>query len=439
MKIINSTITNEIDTGFKSYSMYTVENRAIPSAIDGFKPSARKLVYSMINDYQNKKVKVAELGGGLAKYNYHHGEASAMGAAVTLTADWNNNCPVFTGHGNFGSRLVQEAAAPRYIFASLSPEFKKYFIDTEVTSLSSDPENPEPAYYLPTIPWVLINGTQGIAVGFACNILPRSIKDVTVAVKKYLKDPKKFVKTQESITPSFPHFRGTVIQDQENLSAWYTQGIVEYVGKFTYRISELPIGYDREKYVEFLNDLVDSDKIKDFEDNCSEEGFCFDVKVTSVARDKIDADPIKFFKLRKSHTENITTLGIDGKLKLFDSVADLIAYFCDHRLLKFSEKIEYEKKQLNDQISLMTDKAKFIKMVIERKIDFRQLNRTQLLEVISSKVTNAEHGKSFINIPLYSCTTDAVASLEEKIKQCNVEHTTLCNTNPMERYLEVLK
>jgi DNA gyrase/topoisomerase IV subunit A len=438
MKIIESSISNEIDSGFKAYSMYTVENRAIPSAIDGVKPAARKLIYSMLTEHSNKKVKVAELGGGLAKYNYHHGEESAMGAVVTLTADWNNNCPIFTGHGNFGSRLVQEAAGSRYIFCTLSPEFKKYFIDTEVTSKSPDPENPEPAYYLPTIPWVLVNGTQGIAVGFACNILPRSIKDLTVAVKKYLKDPKKFLKAQEAIAPTFPHFRGTVTQDTENTATWYTEGIVEYVGKFTYKISELPVGYDRAKYVEFLNDLLDAEKIKDYEDNCSEEGFCFDVKVTAIARDKIDTDPIKFFKLRKSHTENITTLGTDGKLKLFDSAADLLAYFCDHRLEKFEEKIAYEKFELLAQISLMTDKAKFIKMVVDRKIDFRQLNKEQLLEVIRTKVTIAEHGKSFINIPLYSCTTDAVESLEEKIRQCTIEHTVLTKTNPMERYLSVL-
>jgi DNA gyrase/topoisomerase IV subunit A len=438
MKIIESTISNEIDTGFKAYSLYTVENRAIPSVIDGFKPAARKLVYSMLTEHNNKKVKVAELGGGLAKYNYHHGEDSAMGAVITLTADWNNNCPVFTGHGNFGSRLVQEAAGARYIFCTLSPEFKKYFIDTEVTTKSPDPENPEPAYYLPTIPWVLVNGTQGIAVGFACNILPRSVKDVSAAVKKYLKDPKKFLKAQESIAPTFPHFRGAVLQDDINPATWFTEGLVEYAGKLTYRISELPVGYDREKYVEFLNGLLDSDVIKDYEDNCSEEGFCFDVKVTALARDKIDSDPIKFFKLRKSHTENITTLDIKGKLKLFSGIADLIAYFCDHRLEKFGEKIAYEKKELTDQINLMSDKIKFIKMVIDRKIDFRTLNKTQLLEVISTKITEAEYGKSFIAIPLYSCTTDAVESLVDKIKQCTAEHKVLCSTNQMERYLSVL-
>jgi len=77
-------------------------------------------------------------------------------------------------------------------------------------------------------------------------------------------------------------------------------------------------------------------------------------------------------------------------------------------------------------------------MVIDRKIDFRQLNRTQLIEVIETKITKADYGKNFINIPLYGCTTDAVAALEEKISMCNTEHKSLCQTNPMERYLSVL-
>ena len=112
MKIEPRTLTQIIDTEFREFSMYTIENRAIPSVIDGLKPTQRKLLYAMITEYKGHKTKVAELGGGLAKMNYHHGEGSAQGAAIGLGSDWNNNAPVFTGHGNFGSRLVPEAAAP---------------------------------------------------------------------------------------------------------------------------------------------------------------------------------------------------------------------------------------------------------------------------------------------------------------------------------------
>lgn len=71
MQIIEHTTTNIIDTELREYSMYTIENRAIPSAIDGLKPTHRKLIYSMVNDYRGSKTKVAELGGGLVKLNLY--------------------------------------------------------------------------------------------------------------------------------------------------------------------------------------------------------------------------------------------------------------------------------------------------------------------------------------------------------------------------------
>lgn len=429
-------ISEIVDTDLLNYAMYVLQNRAIPSAIDGFKMGGRKLVYSMLTDYPTRKVKVAELAGSIAKYGYHHGETSAEGATITLTADWNNNCPIFTGHGNFGSRLIQEAAAARYIYVSLSPEFKKYFIDAEIAPKCADEENPEPAHYLPIIPWVLILGISGIAVGFATNILPRSISDITVAVKKCLKDPQKFLKANESIKPTFPQFKGTIVNEDDT---WKTQGIIEYIGKYTYKITELPVGYDRETYVKFLNDLVDTDKIKDYEDNCSEEGFGFSVKVNSTQKLKIDTDPLKYFKLVKSHSENLTTLGVDGKLKIFNSVAELVHYFCEYRLKKFEDKIEYEKTVLRSDIEQLTDKIKFIKLVINGKIDFKKLTKSELLQVINKVITPKEHGKSLINIPMWNCTVDTLEALEAKIKENQDSLVKLEKTTPLMRYIQVLK
>ncbi len=438
MNITNKSITEVIDTDLLDYSMYVLQNRAIPSAIDGFKSGGRKLVYAMVNDYPTRKVKVAELAGSIAKYGFHHGESSAEGAAVTLTADWNNNCPVFTGHGNFGSRLIQEAAASRYIFVSLSPEFKKYFIDAEVTSKSFDEESPEPQHYLPIVPWVLVQGISGIAVGFACNILPHSIKDLSSSVKSYLKNPAKYIKDQPVITPTFPHFKGDVTQESDDGLSWSTTGLIEYIGKYTYKISELPVGYDREQYVNILNDLIDADKIKDYEDGCSEDGFGFLVKVSTAQKEKIDNDPIKYFKLKKNHTQNLTTLGTDGKLKIFKSTADLIAYFCNYRLQKFNDKIEYEKNELTVDIEQMSDKVKFIKLVIAGKVDFKKLTKIQLLDFIAEKITTKDHGKLLINIPLWNCTQDVLEALEMKIKECSNSYNLLLKTSSLSRYLEVL-
>lgn len=414
MNIQERTLTDIIDRELREFSMYTIESRAIPSAIDGLKPTARKLLYAMINEYKGNKTKVAELGGGLAKLNYHHGETSAQGAAVSLAQDWNNNAPLFVGHGNFGSRLVTDAAAPRYIFASLSENFKKYFIDTEVAPKAFDPENPEPAFYLPIIPWVLVNGISGIAVGFKTDILPRSPASLIAATKECIKNPEKYLKANKPITPSFPSFKGSISQMTD--TQWKTSGVIEYVGKYLYKISELPIGFDRASYVELLNDMVDKDLIRDYDDCCSKDGFGFEIKVSMHQKAAIDKDPLKYFKLEKSHTEILTTLGHDGKLKIFDSVAQLVYYFVKYRITKFADKIAYDINQNEVAANEMRLKAKFIKLVISQAIDFRKCTKQQLLDFIADKVSPEDFAKRFVNIPLYECTQDEVDKLEKNIE-----------------------
>lgn len=430
-KIIERTLTDVIDTELRAYSMYTIEQRAIPSAIDGFKIVHRKLVYHMLTEFGNKKVKVSDVGS-ISRFNYHHGESSAQAAVVTLAAPWNNNAPIFDGHGNFGSRLINDAAAARYIFVTLSDHFKKFFIDEEVAPKSPDPDNPEPAFYLPIIPWVLANGISGIAVGFKTDILPRSIKSLIKATSDCLKNPERFLNDNKPIAPTFPDFKGSVEHIAGN--QWKTKGLIEYVGKYTYKITEVPIGVDRETYINFLNGLIDKDLIRDYEDNCSSDGFGFSVKVSSQQKAEIDLDPFKYFKLEKSHTEILTTLGADGKLKIFDTVAQLIHYFVSYRTGKFGDKIQYDLEKIEQELQELRDKVKFIKLVINRKVDFRTSTKQQLLDYVIANVTDLDHGKKFINIPLYECTQDEVNKLEQKIADKEIYQRELLKLTPETLY-----
>lgn len=406
------TVAEIIDSEYLEYSMYTLEQRAIPSAIDGLKPVQRKILYAMVNEHGGKKVKLNDLGS-ISKLNYHHGEVSAIAAAVGMSQDWSNNAPLFDGHGSFGSRIIQEAAAPRYIYASLSDYYKKFFCDVEVAPKSFDVENPEPAYYLPIIPWILINEISGISVGFKTSILPRSIKDITNATKAYLKNPKRFLEANEPIKPTYPHFKGNVVSHSEH--QWKTQGLIKYVGKNYFEISELPIGVDRETYVTYLNELSDKDLIKDYEDQCSKNGFGFKIKVTIAQKEAIDKDPLKYFKLEKIHTEILTTLGHDGKLKIFGSVAELIGYFCDFRLSMFQKKIDYDTAQLKDEIERLTDKQKFISDVVDDEIPLRVTSKEEMLEYVRKWITDKEYGKQFVNIPVYEFTSNHVLKLKSEI------------------------
>lgn len=408
-EVTQKTVHALIDVDYRAYSMYVLENRAIPSAIDGCKIVQRKLLHSMLSS-GGGKIKVAELGGGLSSYGYLHGEASAQQAAVKMAQSWSNNVPIFEGHGNFGSRLVPEAAAPRYIYASLNKEFSKYFGDIEVCPKSIDPDNPEPRHYLPTIPWVLVNGIKGIAVGFATNILPRAPADLAIQCKNYIQtgtiDP--------VIMPTFPSFRGGVVHTGDN--KFKTVGIIESNGTRGYVISELPIGYDREQYIELLCNLVDSGKIADFQDMCSKDGFRFTIKVNRAQREAIEATGInKVFGLETSFSENLTTLDADGKLRVFANTSDLIKYFCDYRLQKCADKLEYDINRCAEKIDFLEDKVKFIQAVIEEKINFRSTTKQQLIDFICNNITTAAYGAKFISIPLYECTKDLVDSLMDEL------------------------
>lgn len=421
-QITAKSVTEMIDTEYRAFSMYVLENRAIPSAIDGCKIVQRKLLYSMLKN-GGGKIKVAELGGGLSSYGYLHGEASAQQAAVKMAQSWANNVPIFEGHGNFGSRLVPEAAAPRYIYASLSSDFNRYFSDVEVCPPSDDPDNPEPKHYLPVIPWVLVNGIKGIAVGFATNILPRSPLALAEQCKQYLTTGE----LDPVIIPTFPAFRGTVTHVADN--KFKTTGIVEARGSRGYVISELPIGYDREQYIELLCGLVDSDKITDFQDMCSEEGFSFQIKTSRAQKDAIDQQgPIKVFGLETSFSENLTTLDANGKLRVFANTSDLIRYFCDYRLHKYDDKIAYDVDRCADRIDFLQHKIQFIQDIIDEKIDFKQTTKRQLLDYIKTNITLADYGSKFINIPVYECTRDLVDSLMNELAKAKKNLVQLSKT-----------
>ena len=180
-------ITQLIDTQYKDYAKYVLYSRAIPHMIDGLKPSQRKILYTALKTAKGARIKTASLSGNvISQANYHHGDASLNEAITKMVQPFVNNVPLLRGHGSFGSRLVPEAAAARYTYVQTHTNFEQYFADTMVTETSVDPEDPEPAFYLPIIPWVLVNGIKGIAVGFATEIQPHDPKELAKLCSAHL-------------------------------------------------------------------------------------------------------------------------------------------------------------------------------------------------------------------------------------------------------------
>lgn len=433
MSEVQKTVSSIIDEEYKDYAMYVIESRALPSYIDGFKPTTKKLLYAMLNHFKGKKHKVVEIGGSLSSVaNYHHGETSAMGAVVTMTADWNNNVPIFKGYGNFGSRLIQEASAPRYIFAELNNEFYKYFSDFDVMTKNKDMDNPEPQQYLANIPFVLVNGVEGIAVGFACKFLPHDVKDIAKACLNVVNGDE----NKQELIPSFPHFKGTVIKVDE--TQYITKGIVERTKPNKFLITEVPIGYDRNEYFTLLDDLMTSGKIQNFKDCCDENGFRFEI---TVEKDKADSiDPYSLFKLEKSITENYTAIDENGNLIIFKDKDEIVRRFVDFRIGKIQEQLNFDIDKINREIAFLESKEKFISLVVNAEINIKNMTKDVLVSYCEQNVmvNGCENINGIITMPIYDMTSDKVQILKKEIEKKKKEVNKLQKTNPKDIFIERL-
>jgi DNA topoisomerase-2 len=144
--------------------------RSIPSAVDGLKPSQRKVLFSCFKRKLTDEIKVAQLAGYVSEHSaYHHGEASLHGTIVNMAQNYcgSNNLNLLVPSGQFGTRLLggKDAASPRYIFTKLDPLARLVFHKDDealINYLDDDGLSIEPDHYVPIIPMVLVNGCDGI-------------------------------------------------------------------------------------------------------------------------------------------------------------------------------------------------------------------------------------------------------------------------------------
>ena len=425
-------ISELIDGKYKDYSKYVLYSRAIPHMIDGLKPSQRKILFTALKTAKNSRIKTASLSGNtISQANYHHGDASLNEAITKMVQVHSNNIPLLEGEGSFGSRLVPDAAAPRYTFVKMSANFDKYFADTMVADKSGDPEDPEPEFYLPIIPWVLVNGVKGIAVGFATEIQPRNPKEISKLCQAYLSGKNI---DNEKLLPYYPEFSGKVYEENDEI---YCEGEFTLTGQTKLEITEVPIGFNRETYVQVLDKLEDTGKIVSYVDKCDKTGFKFDVTLKRAKKLK-DYQIVSLFKLRKKINENITVIDHNGKLKVYDSPIDIIKDFCDYRILKYNERYEYLEDEdcLNHKI--VRDKIKFIQMVIDGRLDFKNKNRQAIKKDLTIHFADSII-EILIKMPIYSLCQDEKDKLVKEAADLHNRINTYRKINTTKEFIKELK
>lgn len=429
-------ITSVAKNEWKSFAMYTVESRAIPNMIDGLKPVQRFYLYSSILNSKRDFKKVSAVAGIISDYGYNHGESSAAGAGQLMAAEWNNNVCLVEGRGSFGTRLVQEAGAARYVYTRLSENFDKYIRDVDLAPAHEDPEHEPPAFYLPVIPLVLTNGTKGIATGFATNILPRDPKDLSGLVREYLLSG-----TITSRAPvSFPDFNGHVTYDdvEDKYTVW---GRFHKTTKTQLTITEVPYGYDREAYVKVLDTLEENGDIVSYDDLCDKEGFRFEVKLKQKgSSDWNDAKVVQKFKLSKPLTENLTVIDHEGKLREYNDERDLIKDFCNFRMGVLQQRIEKRREEAQEDLRWLNVKMQFIQAVLDDRIVFKNRKKADVSKQILQNTHAIESDADrLLRINIMSLTDEMVRELAKEIKSTQAELNFWNKTTPKDQFITDLE
>ena len=434
------TITQFLSVEYKDFAMYSIEGRAIPSCIDGFKPSQRKVIHvaNQIWKTGNEKVlKIFQLSGKVASdVFYHHGDASLNSAIINMAQKFKNNAPLLEEDGQFGSLRSPQAGAPRYIGTKLSDNFRLMYKDFDLLNYKEEEgEKIEPEFFLPIIPTVLINGSSGIAVGFATNILNRDVKSVTDSCIKVLTEKK-----IEEIAPSLREFTGDFVQDTENHKRWIIRGKIERLNTSTVKITELPPSMTFEKYEDLLDKLCETKEIVSYDDNCK-DSIEYIIKFTRSDLEKAtDEKLIKMFKLEEASTEIFSTLDENGKLKIFETTSEIIEYFVAFRLSYYHKRKEFMLAKMNHDLKILSNRGRFIKAILDEKLKINNVSKTLIIEgIVEMNLDKIDDSYDYLlRMPIYSLTKELFEKLKEDFTTKKGEIKKLEETDPKDMYLDDL-
>ena len=431
------TISEFLSVEYKEFAMYVIEGRAIPSVIDGFKPTQRKIIHISNQIWKNgseKTLKVFQLSGKVASdCYYHHGDMSLSNAIITMAQKFKNNASLLEEDGQFGSLRSPQAGAPRYIGTKLSENFRLIYKDFELLEYKEEEgESIEPQFFLPIVPAVLLNGSSGIAVGFASNILNRDIKSIIDACVKVLggKEP-------GEVKPSLNGFTGDYIQDKENNKRWVIRGKFTRANTTTVKISELPPSMTYEKYEDILDKLVDDKVIVSYDDNCK-DNIDYTIKFTRSDLDKLDDEKlVKLLKLEESSTEIFSTLDEYGKLMIFENTSDIIKYFVKFRLDYYHKRKQFLLDKLNKELKILSNRGRFIKAIIDGKLKVNNVSKSVIIEGIEAmKLEKIDDSYDYLlRMPIYSLTKEMYEKLKEDFVAKKEEIKILEETDPKDMYM----
>jgi DNA topoisomerase-2 len=417
-------ITDFVHKDLVNFSLADLK-RSIAHVADGLKPSQRKVMYSCFQKNLTAEMKVAQLAAYVAeKSAYHHGEVSLAETIVKLANDYtgSNNINLLEPCGQFGTRLMggKDASQTRYIFTRLTKEARNLFDprdDAILNYLDDDGRSIEPDFYMPTLPMVLVNGTEGIGTGFSCYVPPFNPEDIKENINRILvgEDP-------VQMKPWFRGFKGSVHRDEGGL--WVTEGIWRDMGS-RLKVTELPPGRWTQDYKEYLDTLMEKKMITSYTNNSTTEDVDFEIFGYS------GKDLVKDLKLRKTfHTSNMHLFHPTRGIHRYETPEDILRDFVSLRLEHYEKRKEHLIDVLQKKADLCSHKSKFVSMVIEENLVVFKRKKQDLEKEMSSIFPKIDGSWDYLlNIKTVDYTEERVEALTREASQAKKDLEKMLKTN----------
>ena len=381
--------------------------RSIPHVMDGFKPSQRKIIFSCFKRKLKGEIKVAQLAGYVGEHSaYHHGEASLQGAIVGMAQSFcgSNNINLLTPSGQFGTRRMggKDAASPRYIFTKLEKITRAIFHpddDALMDYLNDDGLSIEPEFYMPVIPMVLVNGSDGIGTGWSSstpNFNPREI----------VENLRRMIRGEEpaKMAPYYGGFKGEIVPEiGKREGSYIIKGRIERLDDTTLKITELPIKKWTQDYKRFLEIMMvgeekatkgkkDTKKdakeakveIKDFKENHTDSTVSFTVIATKEKIDEFEQDKKgglygKFKLTTTVSTSNMHLFDTHGRIIKYNSPEEILEEFYNLRLSFYEKRKEHLLKILRKDRLTLSNKARFVEEVCSGDLVVSNRKKSEIL------------------------------------------------------------
>ncbi len=440
-KLINVEVDNEMKRSFIAYAMAVNVSRAIPDVRDGLKPVHRRILYSMNEigltpDKAYKKCATI-VGDVLGKY-HPHGDSSVYDALVRLAQDFSINLPLVDGHGNFGSVDGDPPAAYRYTEARMSKLAMEMLRDIDKETVDFYP-NFDDTRMQPTVlparyPNLLVNGSDGIAVGMATNIPPHNLKEVINGTIALMDNPDITIEELMEYIPAPDYPTGAILLGRAGIKQAYMTGKGGYVLRSRCEIeefnngtrnriivTELPYQVNKQKLIETIADMVKNKKIdgiSDINDESDRQGMRIVIEV------KKDFNPQVVLNTLYKHTQLQTSDGItllalvDGEPKIL-TLKEILAEYVKHQIDVTERKTRYDLNKTQERehivkglVIALTDIDEVIAIIKRSKDRYEAAANLMERFVLSDKQANA-----ILEMRLQRLTSLEVEKLKEELAE----------------------